>query len=149
MDVVLYILTSEDQSESEDEGWGAALGEYARLLKSNIEGPDNDDIFASLRNSNESEQVDGEKNAVEQEHAVNFEVMNEEFDTNEWNEPPLVRAEAKRKAKEAMEGKDAEQYYRLRDYAEMIMTSNPGSAVKIMCQTPIDGGKQIVPMFVR
>ncbi|KAK7259134.1 hypothetical protein RIF29_24733 [Crotalaria pallida] len=93
MDVVLYIMTSEDQSESEDEGWAAALGEYARLLKSNIEGPDDEDIFASLRNSNESEQVDGEKNAFEQEHAVNFEAVNEEFDTNEWNEPPLVRAE--------------------------------------------------------
>ncbi|KAK7266963.1 hypothetical protein RIF29_19625 [Crotalaria pallida] len=42
MDVVLYILSSENQSEGEDEGCEAALGDYARVLNSNIEGPDDE-----------------------------------------------------------------------------------------------------------
>ncbi|KAK7260865.1 hypothetical protein RIF29_27164 [Crotalaria pallida] len=100
VDIVVYILTSEDQSKEdeheaegdcEDEGWEATLGKYANILNSHIEGPYDEDIFASFRNENVHDQASGEEFAKEQEPI--FEFGNEEFDQNEWNEPPSVGEE--------------------------------------------------------
>ncbi|KAF7835621.1 Glycoside hydrolase, family 47 [Senna tora] len=57
---------------------------------------------------------------------------------------------AKRKAKEALEGSESEQYSRLWDYAETIKSSNPGSCVKIQCETPEGNGPTLFKrMYVR
>ena len=46
---------------------------------------------------------------------------------------------AKRKAKVITEGFEVVQYTKLWDYAEMIMTTNPGSCVKIECEVTQEG----------
>ncbi|KAK7266264.1 hypothetical protein RIF29_18906 [Crotalaria pallida] len=100
VDFVVYIFTSEDQSKEdeheaegdcEDEGWEATLGKYAKILNSHIEGPYDEDIFDSFRNENVHDQASGEEFTKEQEPI--FEFGNEEFDQNEWNEPPSVGEE--------------------------------------------------------
>jgi len=53
---------------------------------------------------------------------------------------------AKRKAQDKREGVEAEQYSKLRSWAETIRQENRGSCIKIHCETPEDGGP---PRFKR